>query len=89
MRSCAMGSNGEDIQLSPAARRLFPWSIECKARQKASIQTDYDQAASNTPKGCASMLVTKVDRRDPLVTISLADFERLIRAASVQSVDDA
>ena len=74
-----MGSNGEDIQLSPAARRLFPWSVECKARAKASIQTDFDQASRNTPNGCAPMLVTKVDRRDPLVTISWADFERLTR----------
>ena len=35
---CAiMGQSGIDIKLSPAARKLFPYSIECKNQQKISI----------------------------------------------------
>ena len=82
VRSCSMGANGEDVILSPAARRLFPWSVECKARAKASIQTDYAQSASNTPKGSSPLLITKVDRCEPLVTMAWVDFERLIRGQS-------
>ena len=30
VRSTTMGDSGEDILLSPAARKLFPFSVECK-----------------------------------------------------------
>ena len=30
VRSITMGESGEDILLSPAARKLFPFSVECK-----------------------------------------------------------
>ena len=34
VRSITMGDSGEDILLSPAARRLFPFSVECKNQEK-------------------------------------------------------
>ena len=30
IKSTTMGESGEDIQLSPAARKLIPYAIECK-----------------------------------------------------------
>ena len=30
VRSTSMGAGGEDVQLSPVARRLFPYQVECK-----------------------------------------------------------
>ena len=34
VRSTTMGDSGEDILLSPAARKLFPFSVECKNQEK-------------------------------------------------------
>ena len=34
IKSAVMGDSGEDIQLSPAARKLIPYSIECKNQEK-------------------------------------------------------
>ncbi len=31
---CSMGASGEDIQLSPYARKLLPFSVECKKQRK-------------------------------------------------------
>ena len=32
-----MGESGEDIQLSPAARKLIPFAFECKNQEKLNI----------------------------------------------------
>lgn len=79
VKSCPMGSHGEDIQLSPAARELFPFSVECKASKNSTIQTHYEQAAKNAPKGTIPIVVTKADRKGPLVTMVADDFERLVK----------
>ena len=42
-----MGCNGEDCQLSPAARKLIPCSIECKNVERLNIWSTIDQAISN------------------------------------------
>ena len=34
VRSITMGDSGEDILLSPAARKLFPFSVECKNQKQ-------------------------------------------------------
>lgn len=47
VRSCSMGSGGEDLQLSPAARRLLPFNIECKHRARIAVFADYAQAESH------------------------------------------
>lgn len=83
-RSCPMGSGGEDIQLSPAARRRFPYAVECKARAKVALYADFDQAARHASKATTKaepIVVTKADRRKPLVTMSLDHFETLLREA--------
>lgn len=83
-RSCPMGSGGEDVQLSPAARRLFPYSLECKARASPSLYKDFDQAARHCAKATTSaepLVITRGDRRKPLVTMSIEHFETLLREA--------
>ena len=38
VRSTTMGDSGEDVLLSPAARKLFPFSVECKNQAVVSEQ---------------------------------------------------
>lgn len=74
VRSTAMGQGGEDIQLSPAARRLFPYSIECKNRASYAFYKDYDQAVINCPKGAQPILIAKANHRAPVVVIDAEYF---------------
>ena len=37
VRSTTMGDSGEDVLLSPKARKLFPFSVECKNQEKLNI----------------------------------------------------
>ena len=37
VRSTSMGAGGEDLQLSPAARRKFGYSVECKNVEKLNV----------------------------------------------------
>lgn len=78
IKSTAMGQGGEDVQLSPAARRLIPLTIECKSRQAISVYPWYEQAMANNPKDYVPVLVIKQDRKKPLVVVD-ADwfFERI------------
>lgn len=47
IRSASMGAPGEDVLLSPAARKQFPFSIECKNVEKLSIWAAIEQARTN------------------------------------------
>ena len=74
VRSTSMGAGGEDIQLSPAARAAFPFSIECKHRAKFAIYNDYDQAVSNTPEGAMPIVFLRANNRQPLVVLDAQYF---------------
>lgn len=77
VRSCAMGSQGEDIQLSPAAQRVFPYSVECKRR--AAIALIYDalaQAAGQNDR--TPIAVVQADRKRPLVVMDLDHFLAIV-----------
>ena len=47
IRSAIMGESGEDIKLSPAARKLIPYSFECKNQEKLNIWYALSQAEEN------------------------------------------
>tara|TARA_Y100001963_G_C6674160_1_gene396551 strand:- start:229 stop:576 length:348 start_codon:yes stop_codon:yes gene_type:complete len=47
VRSTTMGESGEDIQLSPAARKLFPFAVECKNQERLNIWDALHQAEWN------------------------------------------
>ena len=44
IRTAIMGETGEDIKLSPAARRKIPYSFECKNQEKINIWESLNQA---------------------------------------------
>lgn len=79
LKSTSMGANGEDIQMSPAARRAIPLSIECKARESIAVYGWLTQAKTNCPKGCEPVLVVKQNRSKPLVIVDADYFFNLIR----------
>lgn len=68
IRSTGMGQNGEDLQMSPAARELFPFSIECKARKTFAIYSMYKQAQNNC-NGAEPLLIIKGNHKPPLAVV--------------------
>ena len=74
IRSQIMGMSGEDIVLSPAARRLFPFSVECKAQESLSIWSALEQAESNAGKHIP-LLVFKRNRSK---TYAVLEFDKLL-----------
>lgn len=71
--SRAMGSGGEDIMLSPLARKLLPISVECKAHKAFAVYKDYEQAKVNS-KGHEPVLVIKQNHDVPLAIMNLDYF---------------
>ena len=77
--SRSMGAGGEDIMLSPAARKLFPYSVECKSKAAYSFYKDYEQAGANCPKGSEPILIAKANRKKPVVIVDAEYFIDLVR----------
>lgn len=76
VRSTSMGASGEDIQLSPAARKLIPYQIECKSKAKSQIHTYYEQAQEHGDY--EPLVVVKKNRSVALAIVSLDHFIKLI-----------
>ena len=74
--SRSSGATGEDLILSPAARKLLPLSFECKNNARFAVYADYAQAESNAD-GYEPVLVIKQNRSKPLVLVDLDYFLRL------------
>lgn len=77
VRSTSMGAGGEDLQMSPAARKLIPYQIECKSKGKSQIHTMYEQAKEHGNH--EPVLIVKRDRDIALAVISLDHFIKLIK----------
>jgi mannose-1-phosphate guanylyltransferase len=63
-----MGAGGEDIQLSPHARKWVPYQIECKSKGKSAVHTMYEQAASHGKH-----------RKKPLAVVDADHFFQLLK----------
>ena len=78
VRSTSMGAGGEDVQLSPAARRHFPFAVECKNVEKLNVWNAYEQAEANSGKH-EPLLVMKKNRKKPLVVLDAEAFMDLLK----------
>lgn len=79
IKSQTMGMTGEDIVLSPAARRKIPFSFECKNVERLSFWATVEQCESNCKEGITPAIVVKKNRKDPMVAIPLNVFLGLIK----------
>ena len=79
IKSTTMGDTGEDIQLSPAARKKLPITIEVK-RSKSGMKMAYDyiEQASKHGKG-EPVVFFRADRKDWITMISIDHYMELLR----------
>ena len=70
-----MGENGEDIKLSPAAKRIIPYSFECKNQERLSIWEALNQAEEN----CEDRVPTLIFKRNRSKTYAVIEFNEFIK----------
>ena len=79
IESRSMGAGGEDLLFSPAARRCFPYSVECKNNKSNALYKVMDQAISNCPKGATPLAIIKADHKKPLAVVDADHFFKLAK----------
>jgi hypothetical protein len=72
-----MGAQGEDVQLSVAARRLIPYQIETKSYATFAIYKHYEQAAEHGEH--EPLLVIKANHKKPLAVLDAEQFFNLLK----------
>tara|TARA_Y100001963_G_scaffold88454_1_gene122205 strand:- start:25290 stop:25625 length:336 start_codon:yes stop_codon:yes gene_type:complete len=77
IKSAIMGETGEDIKLSPAAKRKIPYSFECKNQERLNLWASLLQAEENSDKR-TPVLVFKRNRSKVYATIEFSKFIKLI-----------
>ena len=82
VRSTSMGAGGEDVQLSEAGLKSFPYGIECKNLAKIAVYKFYEQAT--THGDAEPLVVIKQNRSKPLAIVDLEHFVNLVRKANEQ-----
>ena len=78
VRSTTMGDSGEDVLLSPAARKLFPFSVECKNQEKLNIWSALEQTENNS-NNHVPLLIFKRNRSKTYAVLEIKDFIDLIK----------
>jgi hypothetical protein len=79
VKSTGMGQSGEDIQLSPKARKLLPVAIEAKCQETLNFWAAYEQAKVNSKNKYIPVVVAKRNRTEPIAVLSFTSFLWLIR----------
>lgn len=80
VKSTSMGAGGEDVQLSPAARKVYPFNIECKSRAKMAVYQDYQQAMTHGKH--EPVVVVKQNMCKPLVVVDAEYFFKEFRKSA-------
>ena len=82
IKSQTMGMTGEDIVLSPAARKLIPYSIECKNVERLNVWQCLKQTEDNTHEDCNPALVIKRNQTNTYIMIPIDIWIDLIQEKS-------
>ena len=77
VRSTAMGQGGDDVQLSPAARALLPFNIECKNKKEVAVINWLKQAETHGKD--IPIVVAKQNHSEPVVIIDAKTFFQMVR----------
>ena len=72
-----MGMSGEDIVLSPAAKRVIKYSFECKNQERLNLWNSLEQAETNC-EDRRPVLVFKRNRSKIYVAVEFDHFIELI-----------
>lgn len=86
IKSQTMGMPGEDIVLSPAARKSIEYSFECKNKERLDLWKSLEQAEENSADR-EPVLVIKRNRSKVYAVIEFDNFIDLIKENNGQEVE--
>lgn len=78
VRSTGMGQSGVDVQLSEAALKVFPYSVECKNKEKINVFAELEQTLENVQPNTQPLLVIKKNRTPAYAVIPFEHFMELV-----------
>ena len=78
IESRSMGAGGEDLIMARAARKKFPYSIECKNVEKLNVWEAYNQAKENA-KDYEPLVVMKKNNHKALVVLDAEKFVQIFK----------
>ena len=81
IESQVMGMSGEDIVLSPAAKKVIPYSFECKNQERLNLWSSLEQAESN----CQDRQPVLIFKRNRSKIYAVIEFEHLITLLGEQN----
>ena len=85
--STAMGQSGCDLYLSPAARALFPYGVECKHQEAIALPAWWRQCTANAEKeGLTPLLLIKRNREEPLAVLRWSDLLLLLTTTNQSKI---
>jgi hypothetical protein len=73
-----MGMGGEDIVLSPSAKKFIPYSFECKNTERLNLWQSLEQCEGNC-EDRSPVLVIKRNRSKVYAVIEFEEFIELIK----------
>ena len=72
------------VKLCSVAQGLFPFSIECKYKEKwKGLYDAYDQSISNA--NLEPVVVLKMNKRDPLIVLDFKKFVAIIKESNMKT----
>ncbi len=77
IKSQTMGMGGEDIVLSPIAKKLIPYSFECKNTERLNLWKSLEQAEDNS-EDRVPILVIKRNRSKVYAVLEFDEFLNII-----------
>ena len=83
IESQVMGMSGEDIVLSPAAKRVIKYSFECKNQERLNLWSSLEQAESNC-ENRTPVLVFKRNRSKIYIAVEFDHFIELVKLKEVK-----
>ena len=72
-----MGDAGTDLKLSPAARKSFPFSIECKNQEALSVWQALAQAERNCKEGTDPALIFRRNHSKTYIALEFSAFMKI------------
>ena len=75
IKSQTMGMGGEDIVLSPIAKKLIPYSFECKNTERLNLWGSLEQCKDN----CEDRDPVLIFKKNRSKTYAVIEFETLIK----------
>ena len=87
-RSTSMGCGGEDVQLSPAARQCFPFSVECKNCEKLALWSALEQCEANAGEQASPLLVFKRNRSATYCVLRWDRLLEILRDAGARATSE-